>query len=54
MVGTPAVSPSKDPKAAKMVDELGVADAVLYETANLLLRRRHWSICNGPDFLSRI
>jgi hypothetical protein len=36
-----------------MMDELGVVVAELYETANLLLRRRRWLVCNGLDFLSR-
>jgi hypothetical protein len=35
-----------------MVGELGVEVAELYETANFLLRRRHWLVYNGPDILS--
>jgi hypothetical protein len=36
-----------------MMDELGVEVAELHETANLLLRRRHWQVCNGLDCLCR-
>jgi hypothetical protein len=35
------------------MDELGVKVAKLYDIANLLLRRRHWSVCNGLDFVCR-
>jgi hypothetical protein len=34
-----------------MMDELGAEVAELHETANLLLRRRHWPICNVLNFL---
>jgi hypothetical protein len=35
------------------MDELGVEVTELHETANLLLRRRHWPVCNGLAFLCR-
>jgi hypothetical protein len=35
------------------VDGLGVRVAKLYETAHLLLRRSHWPVGNGLDFLCR-
>jgi hypothetical protein len=36
-----------------MINKSGIEVAELYETANLLLRRRHWPVCNGLDFLCR-
>jgi hypothetical protein len=36
-----------------MIIELDVEVEELHETANLLLRRRHWPFCNGLDFLCR-
>jgi hypothetical protein len=34
-----------------MMHKSGVQVAELHETANLLLRRRKWPVCNGFDFL---
>jgi hypothetical protein len=42
-----------EPPVAKMMNELGEEAAKLHETAIFLLRRRHWPICNGFDFLNR-
>jgi hypothetical protein len=36
-----------------MMDEYGGEVPKLYETANLLLRRKHLPVCNGLDFLCR-
>jgi hypothetical protein len=37
-----------------MMDELGVVEvAEVHETASLLLRRRHWPLCNGLVVLRR-
>jgi hypothetical protein len=38
-------------KVAKVMDEFGVEVAELHETANIPLRRRHWPVYNGLDFL---
>jgi hypothetical protein len=35
------------------MNELSVKVAELHETANLRLRRRHYGLCNGVDFLCR-
>jgi hypothetical protein len=40
-------------KVAKVMNKSGVEVAELHETANLLLPRRHWRVCNGLDFLCR-
>jgi hypothetical protein len=35
------------------MNKSGIEVAELYETANLLLRRRRLPVCNGLDFLCR-
>jgi hypothetical protein len=36
-----------------MMNKSDLKVAELHETANLLLRRRHWPLSNGLDFLCR-
>jgi hypothetical protein len=33
------------------MNKSGIEIAEMYETANLLLRRGHWPVCNGLNFL---
>jgi hypothetical protein len=40
-------------KVAKIMNESRVEVAELHETPNILLRRRHWPVYNGLDFLCR-
>jgi hypothetical protein len=36
---------------AEMMNKSGIEVAEMYKTANLLLRRGHWLVCDGLDLL---